>query len=39
VKIGERKKIGIHIPVMSLTSDILVSAITEVQTEGIKTMF
>jgi hypothetical protein len=30
------KKIGIHIPVMSLTSDKLISAIAEMQTEGIK---
>ena len=35
-KIVERKKIGIHIPVKSLTSDKLISAITEAQTEGIK---
>ena len=35
-KIVERKKLGIHIPVKSMTSDKLISAINEVQAEKIK---
>jgi sterol 3beta-glucosyltransferase len=35
-KIVERKKLGVHIPVKSLSSDKLISAIQKIQTDEIK---